>query len=94
MDFFLDLIKKILESDNNDLQSEIFNQNLASELQDKVLAAYAEEDGQMTLAVFSTEQWSMVNDICALTGEKQEDVVRSMSKDLPNVLTFDPKEFD
>jgi hypothetical protein len=94
MDFFLDLIKKILESDNNDLQSEIFNQNLASELQDKVLAAYAEEDGQMTLAVFSTEQWSMVNDICALTGEEQEDVVRSMSKDLPNVLTFDPKEFD
>jgi hypothetical protein len=94
MDFFLDLIKKILESDNNDLQSEIFNQNLASELQDKVLAAYAEEDGQMTLAVFSTDQWSMVNDICALTGEEQEDVVRSMSKDLPNVLTFDPKEFD
>jgi hypothetical protein len=94
MDFFLDLIKKILESDNNDLQSEIFNQNLGSELQDKVLAAYAEEDGQMTLAVFSTEQWSMVNDICALTGEEQEDVVRSMSKDLPNVLTFDPKEFD
>jgi hypothetical protein len=36
----------------------------------------------------------MVNDICALTGEEQEDVVRSMSKDLPNVLTFDPKEFD
>jgi hypothetical protein len=94
MDFFLDLIKKILESDNNDLQSEIFNQNLASELQDKVLAAYAEEDGQMTLAVFSTDQWSMVNDICALTGEEQEDVVRSMSKDLPNILTFDPKEFD
>jgi hypothetical protein len=94
MDFFLDLIKKILESDNNDLQSEIFNQNLASELQDKVLAAYAEEDGQMTLAVFSTDQWSMVNDICALTGEEQEDVVRSMSKDLPNVLTFDPKDFD
>jgi hypothetical protein len=93
MDFFLDLIKKILESDNNNLQSEIFNQNLASELQDKVLAAYSEEDGQMTLAVFSTDQWSMVNDICALTGEEQEDVVRSMSKDLPNVLTFDPKEF-
>lgn len=94
MDFFLDLIKKILESDNSDLQNGIFNYDLTGDLQDKVLAAYTEEDGQMTLAVFSTEQWSMVNDICALTGDDQEDVVRSMSKELQNVFTFDPKEFD
>ena len=94
MDFFLDLIKKILESDNSDLQNGIFNHDLIGDLQDKVLAAYTEEDGQMTLAVFSTEQWSMVNDICALTGDDQEDVVRSMSKELQNVFTFDPKEFD
>lgn len=94
MDFFLDLIKKILESDNADLQNGIFNYDLSGHLQDSVLAAYTEEDGQMTLAVFSTEQWAMVNDICALTGEDQEDVVRSLAKDLPNVFTFDPREFD
>jgi hypothetical protein len=36
----------------------------------------------------------MVNDICAISGDTQEIVVRSMPKDLPNIFTFDPNEFN
>ncbi len=92
MNFFLDLIKKILESDRTDIQRGIFDFDLEGDMQDSVLTVYTEEDGQITLAVFSKEQWDMVNDICALNGEDQETVVRSLSKDLPNVYTVDPDE--
>lgn len=92
MNFFLDLIKKILESDRTDIQRGIFDFDVEGELQDSVLTVYTEEDGQITLAVFSKEQWDIVNDICALGGQDQESVVRSLAKDLPNVFTVHPDE--
>jgi len=94
MNFFLDLIKKILESDRIDIQNGIFDFDSQGEIQDSVLTAYSEEDGQITLAVFSKEQWDMVNDICALNGDDQETVVRSLATEIPNVFTINPDDFN
>ena len=64
------------------------------ELEDAVITVFTEEDGQITLAVFDTAQWEIVNDLVSLTKQTQEEVVRSLSKEIPSVFTFDPKDFD
>jgi hypothetical protein len=79
----------------NDLSGEYeVNIDSVPELEDAVITVFTEEDGQITLAVFDTAQWEIVNDLVKLTQQSQEDVVRSLAKEIPSVFTFDPNDFD
>lgn len=64
------------------------------ELQDSVLTIFSEEDGKMTLAIFDQAQWEIVNDLVSLTKQTQEEVVKSLAKEIPNVVTFNPDDYD
>jgi hypothetical protein len=45
------------------------------------------------MAVFGVEQWSMIQDICELTSQSTEEVVRSLGLEGPNIMVFDPRDF-
>lgn len=93
MDFFLELIKKLMEANELDLENGVLQFDYEGDMAESVITVFTEEDGQIALAVFDMDQWEIVNDLCSLTSQTQEEVVRSMAKDLPNVKRFDPKDF-
>jgi len=93
MDFFIELIKKLMEANELDLENGVLKFDYDNDMDESIITAFSEKDGQITLAVFDTEQWEIVNDLCKLTSQSQEEVIRSMASDLPNVYRFDPKDF-
>lgn len=93
MDFFLELIKKLMEANELDLENGVLQFDYEGDMAESVITVFTEEDGQIALAVFDMDQWEIVNDLCSLTSQSQEEVIRSMAKDLPNIKRFDPKDF-
>ena len=93
MDFFLELIKKLMEADELDLENGVLQFDYEGDMAESVITVFTEEDGQIALAVFDMDQWEIVNDLCSLTSQTQEEVVRSMANELPNVKRFNPKDF-
>lgn len=93
MDFFLELIKKLMEANELDLEDGVLQFDYEGEMAESIITVFTEEDGQIALAVFDVDQWEIVNDLCSLTSQTQEEVIRSMAKELPNVKRFDPKDF-
>lgn len=96
MEYFIELMKRILVSgDMADASGEfLMNIDDVPEMEDSVITVLHEEDGQITLAVFSTAQWEIVEDLVSLTKQPQEDVVRSLAKEIPNVFTFNPSDYE
>lgn len=96
MEYFIELMKRILVSGEMDGASGEFLMNIddVPEMQDSVITVLHEEDGQITLAVFSTAQWEIVEDLVNLTKQPQEDIVRSLAKEIPNVFTFNPSDYE
>jgi hypothetical protein len=89
----MQLIQKLLSASELDLENGILQFDYDEDMVESVITVFTEKDGQITLAVFDPNQWEIVNDLCKLTDQDQEEVVRSLAKDLPNVYTFDPKDF-
>jgi FPC/CPF motif-containing protein YcgG len=96
MEYFIELMKRIIVSGEMAGDSGEFLVNLDDipDMEDSVITVLHEEDGQITLAVFSTAQWEIVEDLVSLTKQPQEDVVRSLAKDIPNVFTFNPSDYE
>jgi hypothetical protein len=96
MEYFIELMKRIIVSGEMGGDSGEFLVNLDDipDMEDSVITVLHEEDGQITLAVFSTAQWEIVEDLVSLTKQPQEDVVRSLAKDIPNVFTFNPNDYE
>ena len=96
MEYFIELMKRIIVSGEMNKISGEFQVNLAevSELEDSVITVFTEEDGQITLVVFTTAQWDIVKDLVKLTKQNEEDVIRSLAKEIPNVFTFDPEDYE
>jgi hypothetical protein len=96
MEYFIELMKRIIVSGEMPGDSGEFLVNLDDipDMEDSVITVLHEEDGQITLAVFSTAQWEIVEDLVSLTKQPQEDVVRSLAKDIPNVFTFNPSDYE
>ena len=96
MEYFIELMKRILVSGEMMGASGEFLVNLddVPDMEDSVITVLTEEDGQITLAVFSTAQWEIVEDLVSLTKQPQEDVVRSLAKEIPNVFTFNPSDYE
>jgi len=95
MEYFIELMKRILVSGEMNGASGEFLVNLddVPEMEDSVITVLHEEDGQITLAVFTTPQWDIVKDLVKLTKQNEEDVIRSLAKEIPNVFTFDPSDY-
>jgi len=95
MEYFIELMKRILVSGEMNGASGEFLVNLddVPEMEDSVITVLHEEDGQITLAVFTTLQWDIVKDLVKLTKQNEEDVIRSLAKEIPNVFTFDPSDY-
>ena len=96
MEYFIELMKRILVSGEMAGASGEFLVNLddVPDMEDSVITVLTEEDGQITLAVFTTAQWEIVEDLVSLTKQPQEDVVRSLAKEIPNVFTFNPSDYE
>ena len=96
MEYFIELMKRILVSGEMMGASGEFLVNLddVPDMEDSVITVLTEEDGQITLAVFTTAQWEIVEDLVSLTKQPQEDVVRSLAKEIPNVFTFNPSDYE
>lgn len=81
----MDFVRRILEMFEN--KSEVQAQELYSffyELknnhQEYIITVHALENGCIVFCVVSPEQWSMITDICELTGKDIELVVRELSE--------------
>jgi hypothetical protein len=96
MEYFIELMKRILVSGEMYGASGEFQISLDDipDMEDSVITVLTEEDGQITLAVFTTAQWEIVEDLVSLTKQPQEDVVRSLAKEIPNVFTFNPSDYE
>jgi hypothetical protein len=96
MEYFIELMKRILVSGDMTNASGEFQISLDDipDMEDSVITVTTEEDGQITLAVFTTAQWDIVEDLVSLTKQSQEQVVRSLAKEIPNVFTFNPSDYE
>jgi hypothetical protein len=96
MEYFIELMKRILVSGEMSGASGEFQISLDDipDMEDSVITVTTEEDGQITLAVFTTAQWEIVEDLVSLTKQSQEQVVRSLAKEIPNVFTFNPSDYE
>ena len=96
MEYFIELMKRIIVSGDMTNASGEFQISLDDipDMEDSVITVITEADGQITLAVFTTAQWDIVEDLVSLTKQSQEDVVRSLAKEIPNVFTFNPSDYE
>lgn len=96
MEYFIELMKRIIVSGDMTNASGEFQISLDDipDMEDSVITVITEADGQITLAVFTTAQWDIVEDLVSLTKQPQEDVVRSLAKEIPNVFTFNPSDYE
>ena len=96
MEYFIELMKRIIVSGDMTNASGEFQISLDDipDMEDSVITVITEADGQITLAVFTNAQWDIVEDLVSLTKQPQEDVVRSLAKEIPNVFTFNPSDYE
>jgi hypothetical protein len=95
MEYFIELMKRILVSGEMTGASGefLFNVDNVPEMEDSVITVLHEQDGQITLVVFTAAQWDIVKDLVKLTKQNEEDVIRSLAKEIPNVFTFNPSDY-
>lgn len=53
-----------------------------------------DEEHKYVMGVFNLEQWSMIGDICELTSQDVEEVVRGLGTSSPNTMMFDARDFN
>ena len=96
MEYFIELMKRILVSGEMAGASGEFLVNIddVPEMEDSVITVLHEKDGQITLVVFTAAQWDIVTDLVKLTKQNEEDVIRSLAKEIPNVFTFNPEDYE
>ena len=95
MDYFFRMIQKFLESRKNAQEPmPDFEFETDDELEDVIITVHTDDDETYTMSVFTKDQWMMVCDICELTSQSPEEMVRSMDTTLPNVLQFNRDDFN
>lgn len=95
MDFFFRLINKFIDKVNKSGVSNLFDFDETDPLStdNVIVCIHTEDDVNYTMAVFTVDQWSMVQDISELTSQDVEEVVRSLDVNSPNVITFNKDDF-
>jgi len=89
MDIFFKLIHKFLEARKNasepqlDFQFEDFGDS-----HNYIVTVHTDDDYSYTMSIFDQEQWLMITDICELSDQSAEEVVRSLDASAPNILQF------
>lgn len=70
-----------------------FVYQMEEDFSERIITVHFDEDGMIIFSIFDTDQWSMISDICELSGANVQDVVRDISED-NNIATIivDPKE--
>lgn len=89
MDIFFKLINKFLESRKNASEPQLdFEFENPEELENMIVTIHTDDDYNFTMSIFDHEQWSMITDICELSDQSPEEVVRSLDAGAPNILQF------
>lgn len=95
MDFIKKILSMISDSSCQDKDGMInFVYQMEEDFSERIITVHFDEDGMIIFSIFDTDQWSMILDICELSGSDIQDVVRDISED-NNIatITVDPKEF-
>lgn len=92
MDMFFRLINRFLESRKNASEPQLDFE--MEPLEGMVVTVHTDDDYHFTMSVFDEQQWSMVVDICELTSQSPEEVVRSLDANAPNILQFTRDDLD
>jgi len=95
VDFFYNLINKFIDKVNKSGMSNLFEFDETNPMgtDNVIICIHTEDDYHYTMSVFNTEQWSMIQDICELTSQNPEEVVRSLDSNSPNIMTFTKDDF-
>lgn len=93
----MDYVRKILNFLIRKQEQEGFVSFLYESTDDgvpKVITVHANEDGTITLTIFTQQEWAMVLDINDITDQDIEQIVKNLEQDgSVTVINFDPKEF-
>lgn len=95
MDIFFRLINQFLEARKNASEPQLdFEFEEMEGIENLVVTIHTDDDYNFTMSVFDQEQWSMVADICELSDQSAEEVVRSLDASVPNILKFTRDDLD
>ncbi len=96
MDFFFKLINKFIDKVNKSGMPNVFEFDETDPMStdNMIICIHTENDYNYTMAVFNTDQWSMIQDISELTSQDIEEVVRSLDSNSPNIITFTKDDFE
>jgi|LakMenEpi03Aug12_release.lakeMendotaPanAssembly.Ray.scaffolds.fasta_scaffold1009072_2 hypothetical protein len=95
MDIFFRLINQFLESRKNASEPQLdFEFEEMDGLDNLIVTVHTEDDYNFTMSIFDHDQWTMVTDICDLTNQSPEEVVRSLDASAPNILKFTRDDLD
>lgn len=89
MDIFFRLIHQFLEARKNASEPQLdFEFEELDGVENLIITVHTDDDYNYTMSLFDHAQWSMITDICELSEQSIEDVVRSLDASAPNILKF------
>jgi hypothetical protein len=89
------IIKKIIEGLNRKDVSNMMEFEYEDEDEKQsIITFHTDEEGNLVLSVFDTDQWSLIEDMSEFAEKPVEDIIRELDPSGPNIHIVNPDDIE